>query len=398
MNRRFFMGALAGTTAAALIDRHAAIAAALPADKLDLKKHEYARVIRAADRALAERPGSVTASRSERSAGGPHDFFSEGDYWWPDPKNPGGPYIRRDGQINPDNFNDHRQAMVKMSLCVASLTAGWVVSGEKRYAERAAQHLRVFFLDEKTYMAPHLLYAQAIKGVTKGRGIGIIDTIHLAEVARSIPALGRSRALSKADEQGLHKWFAEYLKWIDAHPNGAEERAAKNNHGSCWVMQAAAFAQLVGNEKMIERCRELFRTKLIPDQLTADGSFPLELARTRPYSYSLFNLDILGIACQILSTPGDDLWGFTLPGGAGLRRAFEFHYPFIADKSRWPFAKDIEHFDQLPVRMPSLLFAGIAYKEPRYIELWKKLEADPVDAEVIRNFPVRQPVLWVNAT
>jgi hypothetical protein len=54
------------------------------------------------------------------------------------------------------------------------------------------------------------------------------------------------------------------------------------------------------------------------------------------------------------------------------------------------------YFEFWPVRSPILLFAGLAYNEPRYIEIWKKLEANPTNEEVIRNLPIRNPVLWID--
>src|SRR5688500_18805674 len=127
---------------------------------------------------------SVTAVRAERSAGGVHDFYSEGDYWWPDPANPDGPYVQRDGETNPDNFVAHRDAMRRLSVIVPALVAAHRLTGEARYASAAAAHLRAWFVDTATMMSPHLLYGQAIKGRVTGRGIGIIDTIHLVEVAQ----------------------------------------------------------------------------------------------------------------------------------------------------------------------------------------------------------------------
>ena len=55
----------------------------------------------------------------------------------------------------------------------------------------------------------------------------------------------------------------------------------------------------------------------------------------------------------------------------------------------------VQYFDQFPVRQPSLLFAGLAYSDPSYLSLWAKLNPDPEVEEVIRNYPIRQPVLWV---
>jgi hypothetical protein len=362
--------------------------------ELDLRAYERARVLRFADSVLDAAPGSVTAAACPRSAGGPHDFYSEADYWWPDPNNPDGPYIQRDGMSNPGNFSEHRRAMVRLSRITAALAAAYRVTGDARYARAAVGHLQVWFLDDATRMSPHLLYAQAIKGRCTGRGIGIIDTLHLAEVAQSVLVLGQAGAISDRDLQGLKVWFSEYLTWINTHPYGQDERKAQNNHGTCWVMQAAAFARLVGNEAVLGQCRDLFRNKLLPEQVEADGRFPRELARTKPYCYSLFNLDVMGMAAQILSVPGQDLWRAENAKGAGLAKAMAFHTPFIADKSRWPYKKDVMYFDLFPVRMPALLFAGLALKEQGTIELWKRLDGDPTDDEVIRNFPVRQPVLW----
>jgi hypothetical protein len=240
-------------------------------------------------------------------------------------------------------------------------------------------------------MNPNLQYAQAIHGRFTGRGTGIIDTLHLVEVARAAPRLD----MTGRDLDGVKKWFAEYLEWMTTHPYGIAERDAKNNHGTCWVTQVAAFARLTGNATLTADCRRRFQTILIPNQEAADGSFPLELARTKPYGYSLFNLDAMSILAQTLTTREDDLWIWQLPDGRGMARAVAYMYPFIADKSKWTKPPDVMYFKEWPVRQPSLLFAGLQLGKPAYIDLWKKLDADPAVDEVIRNWPVRQPILWV---
>jgi hypothetical protein len=386
------------------------------APRFDLRAIERGRIIPAADRFLAEQPVTVTASRSARSAGGPHDFFSEGDYWWPDPANPDGPYVQRDGMSNPDNFVDHRRAMIRLASQVATLTSAYRLTGDERYATHAMKHLRAWFVDEATRMSPHLRYAQAIPGRATGRGTGIIDTIHLVEVARSAEWLARSRAATSADLRAIRGWFGDYLAWLTTHEYGIAERDAKNNHGTCWVMQVAAFAHLTGDQGTLDVCRDRFKRVLVPDQMALDGSFPLELRRTKPYGYSLFNLDAFATICQILSpaaepatgagrpsgsrsegTGGpraDKLWEWTLPDGRGMRRAMQFLFPYMRDKSTWPFAKDVMYFDQWPARHSSLLFAGLAFGEPRYLELWSTLNPAPATEEAIRNLPIRHPLLW----
>jgi hypothetical protein len=367
------------------------------AAEIDLRKVERARVVRAADRYLKERPITITAYSSKRSAGGRNDYFSEGDYWWPDPKDPNGPYIQRDGMTNPDNFVAHRHALIRLSVQMPALTAAWSITKNDRYAQHAAEHLRAWFVHPSTRMNPNLQYAQAIHGRVTGRGIGIIDTLHLVEVARAIPLLRETSALSTTEHEHVKQWFVDYLQWMTTSKNGMEERDAKNNHGTCWVMQVAQFAQYTGNRQLVEYCSERYKTVLLPGQLAADGSFPLELKRTKPYSYSLFNLDAMATICQTVSSPQDDLWKFRLADGRSMQTAMAFMYPYIADKRSWPHAPDVQYFDDFPVRHPSLLFAGLAYSEPRYLELWRKLNPDPAVDEVVRNYPVRQPVLWVSS-
>ena len=365
------------------------------ADVPDIAKIDRGRILTAADRYLREKPITITAYSSPRSAGGRHDYFSEGDYWWPDPKNPSGPYIQRDGMSNPENFNEHRLALIRLSLQVPALVAAWKLTRKEKYAAHAARHLRAWFLDPQTLMNPNLQYAQAIHGITTGRGIGIIDTLHLVEVVRSIPLIETSQRLSSTEAQGVKKWFADYLDWMTTSRNGIAEREAKNNHGTCWALQVAEFATYTGNHDLTAFCRERFKTVFVPNQIAADGSFPQELRRTKPYGYCIFNLDAMATMCQILSTPQDNLFAFQLPDGRGFAKAMSFMFPFLADKNSWPYRHDIEYWNDWPVRQPSLLFAGISLKQPEYLDLWMRLNPDTKVPEIIRNCPIRQPLLWV---
>jgi hypothetical protein len=388
LDRRSFLQAIAG----------AAVPSLARADAIDVAAIERPRILRAADRYLREQPVTITAASSPRSAGGRHDYFSEADYWWPDPANPDAPYIQRDGFTNPDNFVAHRHALIRLSVHVPALAAAWKLTGQRRYADHAARHLRAWFVDASTRMNPHLRYAQAIKGRVTGRGIGIIDTLHLVEVARAFDAMDASPGLSRAERDAVRGWFSQYLDWMTTHEYGIAERDAKNNHGTCWLMQVAEFARMAGRPELTAFCRARFRHVLVPQQMAADGSFPLELARTKPYGYSLFNLDAMAVACEILSASGDDLWTFELADGRGMRKALSFMAPFIADKTRWPHKPDVMYHDGWPVRHVSLLFGGVALQRIDYLDLWRRLDPDPTVDEIVRNYPVRQPALWTRRT
>ena len=312
------------------------------------------RILSAAAAALGATPFTITRFPAKNSPGGLHDFYSNADYWWPDPaKADGRPYIQRDGQSNPGNFTAHRLAMRGLRDAVAALGAAYKITGDERYAQKAAGLLQVFFLAEKTRMNPALDYAQTVPGRGNGQPWGIIDALHLIEIPPAIAAMEKSPAFTPELMAGLQHWFAALADWMITSPNGRAEAVAKNNHA-------------------------------------------VALARTKPYGYSIFQLDNLTALCQVLSTPGDNLWTFELPDGRGIRRAAAFLYPFLADKSKWPLQPDVQAWADWPARQPGLLFAGLALDEPRYVELWKKLPPDPANPEVRRNLAITQPILWLS--
>lgn len=343
-----------------------------------------------------EKPVTPTASSCERSAGGVNDFYSEGDYWWPDPENPDGPYIRKDGLSNPGNFSDHRHAMIRMNRIVGAMASSYLLTGEDKYVENALKHLRAWFIDADTRMNPNMLYAQAIQGRETGRGIGIIDGLHLAEVARSIFMMQESKAIAAHDLESLKHWFTSFLTWISTHPYGRSEMVHPNNHGTCWAVQASAYAQLTGDQEMLAFCAKQFREVLLPSQMGQDGSFPLELKRTKPYGYSLFNLDAMSVLVQILSNEKQNMWYFTLEDGRSMKLGLEFLYPYIENKEAWPYEHDILYWENWPVRQASLVLGAMAFGEKKFLKTWMSLEADPEIQEVQRNLILRYPVLWLS--
>ena len=395
--RSFCHGAL--TAAAGLAASRVAAAYADQGSKLgfDLAKFEHSSVLAAANKYLAEEPIGITSSSSPRSAGGKHDYFSEADYWWPDPMNPDGPYIQRDGMTNPDNFVGHRHALIRLGVQVPVLTAAWIITHDSKYANHATKHLRTWFLDPATLMNPNLQYAQAIHGRTTGRGTGIIDTIHLVEVVQSIPFLADAKALTSTDLDGLKKWVTQYVEWLTTSKNGQDERDAKNNHGTWWVAQVAEFAKFASDEKQMDYCRDRYKNVLVPHQVAPDGSLAEELRRTKPYNYCLFNLAGYSTICQALSNSGDNLFTFSLPDGRGFGKAMAFIFPYIENKSSWPHPPDVEYFQYWPIRQPTLLFAGLGLSRPEYVKLWRTLPSEPQVEEIIRNNPIRQPLLWLGA-
>jgi hypothetical protein len=349
-------------------------------------KELIAQTLEKANKQLSLKPVTITATVCSRSAGGKHDFYSEGDYWWPDPTNPDGPYIQRDGETNPENFVAHRIAMIRFSDIVGTLASAYKLSHQKRYSVAAVDHFRAWFIDPETRMNPSLLYAQAIKGRATGRGIGIIDTIHFLEVIKALEAL--KSQISVDDYAQIVNWFKAYTQWLSTHPYGLAERDALNNHGTCWALQVAVFASFTGNAALVDFCRKRYMQVFIPNQMDLNGSFPLELKRTKPYGYSLFNLDIMATLAHVLQ-----VWDWNMADGRGIQKGIQFLLPYIQDKSQWKYPADIMYFDEWPIAQSCLFFAGL-HGNKVAMNTWKKLNHFPSNQEVIRNSPIRNPILW----
>ncbi len=364
--------------------------------KLDVAMIDHGRILKAADAALELEPLTIAKYRAKLSEGGTNDFYSNADYFWPDPSKPDGlPYINHDGESNTNNFDQHRMVMRQLRDGVAALGAAYKITGDDRYVAKAVELLRVFFLGPQTRMNPNLKYAQAVPGRSPGRSWGIIDGLHLVEIPPAITAMQNSPAFPPDVLAGLKQWFGELAEWMMTSENGRTEGAAKNNHSVAYFVQIASFARFTGDAEKLAECRRQFKEVFVPNQMAEDGSFPLELKRTKPYGYSIFQLDNMATLCQVLSTPDDNLWTFKLPDGRGIAVAMQYLYPFLADKSKWPLPPDVQAWNDWPAREPSLLFAGLALDKPKYLELWRKLPADPTDLEVRRNMAITQPILWL---
>jgi len=340
----------------------------------------WAQLEREARQALSAGPTSVISKETVPPSGDKHDYMSQAPYFWPDPKSPNGlPYIRRDGERNPEinKITDHR-SLDQLESSVETLALAYYFKGGEAYAVKATQLLRVFFLDPATRMNPNLQYAQFIPGVNTGRGIGLIETRGLTQVVDSIGLLQGSKALTLADLYGLQDWFGKFLQWMLESKNGRDEAAAKNNHGTYYDLQVVAFALFVGKDELAKQVLQAARQKRISTQIEPDGRQPLELARTRAWSYSVGNLDGL----MLLATLGErvkvDLWNFQTHDGRSIRKALEFLMPIALGESKW-------QYQELGGLRPQTLFplmrrAANPYQDKQYQTFMAKVpEVDSAD-------------------
>jgi len=336
-----------------------------------------------ADRAMLQGPFSVMDKSITPPSANKHDYMSHAPYFWADPSKPDGlPYIRHDGEHNPEikKITDHDE-WSRMSEDARALALGYYLTRKPEYAERAALLLRTWFLDPATKMNPNLEFGQGIPGINTGRGIGIIESRVLVDDTDAIGLLAGSPAWTAADEQGMRDWLAQYLNWMRTSEKGKAEDAARNNHGTWYDLQVADIALFLGDRQLAVDTLERVKTRRIAVQIEPDGRQPLELARTNGWGYSNGNLDGLCKLATLGEEAGVDLWNFKTPDGRSIRAAVDFLVPYAAGEKKWDY-QQIGGFNA-DAMAPTLLRAAKAYHEEKYARLADKIDTGRQSVETI---------------
>ena len=335
----------------------------------------FVAVLDRAAAALVAAPASVTAKTRVPPSGDKRDYMSLGPYWWPDTTRADGlPFIRRDGVVNPESRRDHDGWRWQgMASAVEALALAHYFTGDAKYGNAAARHLRVWFLDSATRMNPNAQYAQSIPGVSAGRGVGIIDLRHMPHLLDAVRLLEHTGALPAADREGLGRWFRDYLVWLRTSENGREERAAENNHGTWYDAQAASLALFVGDTAFARELIDVSARRRIAAQIQPDGSQPLELERTRPLHYSLFNLDPYTQLAEMGRHLGIDLWNYRAPGSGSVVDALRLVAPYTDASKPWP-KPDVAAIEPTAFLVPLRRAAGAT--------------GDPILVEAISRLPI----------
>lgn len=296
----------------------------------------YQQLINDANEALQFGPVSVMEKKNMPPSGDKHDYMSLAPYHWPDPTKPDGlPYIRRDGETNPE-VREYKDKEYQPLLCdkVHKLALAYFYSGEKKYAQHAARLLRVWFLDTATRMNPHLNFGQAIKGVNTGRAAGLIDVRHYIKVVDAIGLLQSSKYWTAKDQAGMKKWFGEFLNWMQTSKIGIDEMKTLNNHAA-WYDAVRLSLALFTDSTALSKKIILSAQNRLDYQMDKDGRFPKEMERTTSFHYTVFVMDAFFNIAQMAEKAGVDLWKFTSPSGKSLKKAFDELYPYLSQQKKW---------------------------------------------------------------
>ena len=333
------------------------------------------KLIADADKALAVTPPSVMQKTKVPPSGDKHDYMSIAPYFWPNPATKDGlPYVRKDGKVNPESraeaVNDTLRARLVGST-VETLALGYYFTRDEKYAEHAAKVLRTWFLDPATKMTPHFRFAQAIPGVNDGRGTGLIEARGLADAADAAILLVGSKHWSAADQQALQAWGEGFFEWLLGSKNGQDERAAKNNHGTWYDVQAVKWALVLGRKDKAKELCVAAGPGRIGVQVEPDGKQPLELVRTATFSYSCFNLRALSTLAGLGEHAGVDLWKYRSADGRSLVVALDFLVPYLGRNPK-PWTMQQIHESNDNDVLPVLRAAALATGDARYESLLKE--------------------------
>ncbi len=333
-----------------------------------------ALLVERAETALEAGPYTVVDKTLEPPSGNPQDYMSFGPYWWPNPDTDDGlPYIRRDGEGNPEARTDGSDSprLGRMARSAHTLALAHTFTGRAEFAERAALLLRTWFLDADTRMNPHLQYGQAIPGRVEGRGIGIIDTVRLTSAIDAAGLLAGSEFWTREEHEGLKDWFRDYLRWLQTSRHGRDERRAANNHGTFYDAQVACFALFVGDTETARTVLESARENRIARQIDPDGRQPRELARAIGFHYSRYNLDAMFLLGRLGEHVGLDLWNYRSAESGGIRAALDYIAPYADASREWPHGPIT---DAQRVRLLPLLRQGCrVYRDPTYLDRIQEL-------------------------
>jgi len=337
------------------------------------------RLRKEAAAALGAGPFSVVEKDMVPPSGDKHDYMSIGPYWWPDPDKPDGlPYIRRDGEVNPERHEGDNTRLRGLTRAVETLGLAYYLFEHEPYAEHAAKLLRTFFLDPQTRMNPHLQFGQAIPGRVTGRGIGLIDTVALTGLVDAVGMLEGSAAWTEDDQEGLVAWFGEYLEWMLTSDHGRAERRYFNNHGTWYDVQVGSFALFVGREDLVRTTLTDWSKGRIASQIEPGGAQQHELRRTLSFNYSVMNLRGFMHLATLGEQVGVDLWNYRTEDGRSIRAALDFLVPYARGEREW------KHRQIRPISyqtlIPHLRRAAVAYGEPAYAELAARLDDDSTAA------------------
>ncbi|MCI6550580.1 MAG: alginate lyase family protein [Prevotella sp.] len=330
----------------------------------------------AAEKVIQAKAPSVTMKKKLPPSNDKRDYVSLSRYWWPDSmKQDGLPYVRRDGQVNPeiDDYTDIAYGD-KMGHAVELLSTLYYITGNESYAQHCARYLRTWFTDRKTGMNPNMVFAQFIPGRTTLRGTGLLDGRRFARALCFSQLIESSAAWTPSDRQALKAWARAYCYWYENSTQGQLEHRAKNNHGLWYDVTHLMLLSYLDEREAAARVIKGDIMDKLDSQIAADGSLPEELARTLSLHYSTFVMESLTTGNYIARQLGMSIWTMRTKSGKTAAQCLDFLYPYYLNPTSWPH-RQIRPFDVKRVAV-ILYEAGTDLGNTQYVRQAEKVGID----------------------
>lgn len=299
-----------------------------------------ADVVKRADKALSEGPWTVTG-KSDKFVSDVHDYASIGPYWWPDPKNPGGPYIRKDGIVNPEYHEYDSEKLGKLEVAVKYLALAYCFTDNKLYRDTMLDYVRVWFIKPSTRMNPNFDHGQIVPNMNNnaGRPFGLIEALSFTQISEAMELVDGIRKVDGKTMKAYRRWCREFADWMMNSEIGRQESEGKNNHGLAYDVTLTRFLLECGDNAAADKVMKEFRTRRLEPQIMEDGSMPQELARTRALHYSLYNLTHIIDFCIFQESRGIHYYA---ENKEIIDRCFKYLLPYIGHKENFQY-KDIRN-------------------------------------------------------
>ena len=317
------------------------------ADYVNLAKNPgwawYKDIVRRAEDIIAKEPVAVT-DKSTTLSGDKHNYESLSIYWWPDPKNPNGPYIARDGQKNPEYNKYDLQRLTTLRANLVVPAQAFFITRDDRYFDYFCRQIDVWFIDRDTRMTPNFEYSQFIPGRNNGHGNpqGMAEVNNFNNILESIRLVNSAKSIGRGRMKALQTWFSDFAHWMQYSDYGQQAQAFKNGQTLTFDVTLYNIFIFTGKKDGRQDIFDAFHEKRVMAQIKDDGSMPEALRRTKGFSYSVVNLERFVTFISLTKSDGNMLPKESL---ARIKQAFTFLRSFENNREAFPYS-EIGNWDE----------------------------------------------------
>ncbi len=343
-------------------------------------KANYDVLIASADKLLDAKPTTVMDNddkrlvKPETMGASKHDFLNTSKYVWPDGKG----WLKYDETqgVNTDWRNYSVSGLGPMVNRIKTLGLAYYFSGDEKYAAKAVEFARVWYLDPETKMNPNYQYG-VVRPVNGKPGeyvtgpAGVINCHSHTYVMAGLSLIRGSKAYTPEFDKGMKEWVSQLYDWMLNHEYGKAEDRSKGNHAVAYDQVMLSFALFVGNDAEAKRIVDSFPEKRIFKQIEPNGEMAQETRRESGFHYSNYNLGHLMEFCDMAMEINPKLY-YSNQDGRSIENAIKFLVPYLGGtRADWQAAsgkagQKFKEYGDGTFERTQVVIACWAYRAARY--------------------------------